>query len=237
MIEAQKAAQAKKLAGGSNESQGTGGNSDGNVAPESTPAVVAPAPAKLKFGIKKPGGNNGDAAPKPAAGTPAGNSNESRPVDTDRIVGDVVAGGAALSLDDIADTTVEGLDQSDRGAFAFDDEIPAIAPTRDLPDELDESMKAFVSQLDSIYEIVHDPDLFGQMIRTIMQELQENPDYTKLMADQDVHTMLRGLRQSMGLAKVKKAEKSTKTRASSKKAPAASQMLSTAEELFNAEDF
>jgi predicted component of type VI protein secretion system len=146
-----------------------------------------------------------------------------------------------MTLDDIAsdESLLEDLpvtNTSDRGRYAFADEIPCTAPTRELPEELTSGMKEFVQQLDSIYEVVHDPELFGGMIRTIMQEMQENPDYVKLMADEDMHTMIRGLRSSMGLAKIKKAEKSKTTRGS-KKAPAATAMAATADEIFNASDW
>jgi hypothetical protein len=54
--------------------------------------------------------------------------------------------------------------------------------------------------IDGIYEIIHDPDLLGGVIRNIMVELKSNPEYTKLMAPEDFRTMVRGMRESMGLA-------------------------------------
>lgn len=62
--------------------------------------------------------------------------------------------------------------------------------------------------LNGIYEFFYDPEMFGGMIRQIMQELQEHPEYSKMIVDEDVHTLMRGLRESMGMAKIKKAEKS-----------------------------
>jgi hypothetical protein len=52
--------------------------------------------------------------------------------------------------------------------------------------------------------------MFGQSVRIIMIELQENPEYEKLLSDSDVHTMIRGMRRTMGLARVRKQEKSRK---------------------------
>jgi hypothetical protein len=229
MIAKQKAAQS---GGTNNESKSEAGS---GVLPAAGGDSVAASPVsgggKLKFGIKKKGEDN--VQPKPAQpATPA-------PVPTGKPAVDRVADAtpAKLTLDDIADTTVEGVTtNSERGEFAFADEIAATAPTRELPPELTAGMADFVKQLDSIYEVIHDPELFGQMIRTIMLELKENPDYTQVLADQDVHTMIRGLRSSMGLAKIKKAEKSTKARGP-KKSTASTQVMSTADEMFNSEDW
>jgi hypothetical protein len=142
-----------------------------------------------------------------------------------------------MTLDDIAGDE-STLEVSRPNPYAFHDEIPVTAPDRELPADLIDGQKAFVTQLNGIYEVIHDPELFGQMIRVIMQEMQEHPDYVNLMVDQDVHTMIRGLRDSMGMARVKKAEK--KTRASGGKAkssPGGAAMASTLDEMFNADDF
>lgn len=45
-----------------------------------------------------------------------------------------------------------------------------------------------------------------------MIELQENQEYEKLLSDSDVHTMIRGMRRTMGLARVRKQEKSRKAK-------------------------
>lgn len=146
---------------------------------------------------------------------------------------EVVESGV-MTLDDLNDTTDAGLEPTSQ--FAFQDEIPADAPDRELPEGLGESQLAFVTLLNSVYEVMHDPELFGQMIRTIMQEMQEHPDYMDLVADQDVHVMIRGLRSSMGLAKIKKAEKSTKSRAG-KASPKTPEMVNTLDEMFNADQW
>lgn len=195
--------------------------------PAETSMPVAPAEtpkAQLKFGIKK------DSTPAVAPQTVA-----SGPV-VDK--SDAVKDSTVMSLDDLAGSEDEGSTHGSTtsGMAAFADEIPATAPERELPADLTDSQRAFVQTLDSVYEIVHDPDLFGNMIRTIMAELQECPDYMSLVADQDVHTMIRGLRSSMGLAKIKKAEKSTKARGS-KKAPPTTAMMTTADEIFNSDDW
>jgi hypothetical protein len=69
---------------------------------------------------------------------------------------------------------------------------------------------AFVESLDGIYQVLHDPEMFGQAVRMVMLELQENNEYDKLLADSDIHVMIRGMRRTMGLARVRKQEKSRK---------------------------
>lgn len=92
----------------------------------------------------------------------------------------------------------------------FDDEIEATAPARALEPDLTPEMLGFVETLDGLYSVLHDPEMFGQSVRIIMMELQENKEYQKLLADQDVHVMIRGMRRTMGLARVRKQEKSRK---------------------------
>ena len=237
MIAKQKAEAEKKANASKNDPVPTSDSVDSGA------AGVAPAAAKLKFGIKKAGVTT----PKGETnGTGTKVSTPSQTVHPDSGSDTIVdspsrADAGIFSLDDLASSESEGEESAPRepttGRYFFADEIPSTAPTRELPDDLTESQQAFVHSLNSIYEIVHDPELFGQVIRQIMQELQENPDYTKIMADQDVHTMLRGLRQSMGLAKIKKAEKATKTRAGSKAAPKAAALAGTADAMFNDSDW
>lgn len=110
---------------------------------------------------------------------------------------------------------------SGQSAMQFPDEIEATAPVRELPEDLTAQQLTFVESLDSIYEVLHDPELLGQSIRMVMQELQENPEYTKLISDHDVHTMIKSIRNVMGITKIRKEEKGTK-RGTGKKSSASS---------------
>jgi hypothetical protein len=92
----------------------------------------------------------------------------------------------------------------------FPDEIEATAPDRELPADITAEQLSFVDSLNGIYGVLHDSEMFGQSVRIIMIELQENPEYEKLLSDSDVHTMIRGMRRTMGLARVRKQEKSRK---------------------------
>jgi len=103
----------------------------------------------------------------------------------------------------------------------FDDEIEATAPDRPVDPDLTTQQIDFVGSLDNIYQVLNDPEMFGQSIRIIMMELQENPEYIKLVQDQDVNVMIRAMRSTMGMARIKKTEKKakagTKTRAAAQK--------------------
>jgi len=93
----------------------------------------------------------------------------------------------------------------ERETVLFADLIDAQAPERTLPENITHQQQGFVSLLDSIYEIIQDPDLFSQAVRTIMSELQTHQEYAQLVGDRDVHVLIRGMRQTMGLARIKKA--------------------------------
>lgn len=130
--------------------------------------------------------------------------------------------GPIFGLADLA-----GFDASDvpevRGSGAsegsgFDDEIEATAPERALDPDITAQQISFVESLDNIYQVLNDPELFGQSVRIIMMELQENPEYIKLVSDQDVHVMIRAMRNTMGLARIRKQEKSRKAGTGTRKA-------------------
>lgn len=196
----------------------TGSDDSSAPAAPAEPARTVGLAGKLNLlGKAKSGGNGGTtqrsvAAPAASATVPASESG--------------VLGSAEFSLDDLA-----GFDESvapaiePRNETAFLDEIEATAPDRDLPADLESAQLMFVEQLDGIYQVLNDPEMFGQSVRVIMMELQENPEYIKLISDQDVHTMIAAMRNTMGLARIKKQAKSRKgtgTSARGKKAGAVS---------------
>lgn len=82
-------------------------------------------------------------------------------------------------------------------------------------------MLQFVKLIDSVYEMQFDQDLLGNVIKSIMVELQTNPAYISsdwkksLVQPDDIRVWIRNMREVMGLNKIVKAEKKAK-RASSK---------------------
>src|SRR3546814_1089660 len=74
------------------------------------------------------------------------------------------------------------------------DLIEATAPARELPADLTAQQLQFVESLDVIYTVLHDADMLGQSIRSVMQELQENKEFIQLVSDHDIHTMIKAIR-------------------------------------------
>lgn len=177
---------------------------DGKLEAESLPAAQvesSPPPAKPKgLGLNIAGNFKKPDGPMPVK-TPA--SQKPKPVASEPDV---------FSLDDLAGMSASDVSVADSGGpeSGFDDEIEATAPDRDLPADITAEQISFVESLDAIYGVLHDSEMFGQTVRMIMLELQDNPEYEKLLSDSDVHTMIRGMRRTMGLARVRKQEKSRK---------------------------
>lgn len=165
-------------------------------------AEATPAPAKPK-GL---GLNTASGFKKPATALPTKTPASAKPKPQSKPVSD-----DSFSLEDLAglDASTVAVTESNEDS-GFPDEIEATAPDRELPADMSAEQISFVESLDGIYGVLHDSEMFGQTVRIIMIELQENPEYEKLMSDSDVHTMIRGMRRTMGLARVKKQEKSRK---------------------------
>ena len=164
---------------------------------------------KPAFTLGKKPVNDSAVQPKPAAGNPDDNKRPS---------------GASGALAALAATTDPGVAPEVEGKLSqyvgFSDEEPASKPDRELPADITDTEKQFVTLLDSIYDVLHDPELVGSVLRNFMIELQENPEYRRLVAPEDVRNLIVGARHSMGMAKVKKQEAKAK-RAGGKRASGA----------------
>lgn len=134
-----------------------------------------------------------------------------------------------LSLDNLGSFDLSNVDEPevvDSDEFVgFVDEIEATAPDRELPIDMTPEMTGFVDSLNAMYFVLNDTDMFAQSIRQIMMELQENPEYEKLISDQDVHVMIRAMRNTMGLAKIRKQAKQRKTGSAKTRTPSKKQAL------------
>ena len=117
---------------------------------------------------------------------------------------------APSKMDELQALMASEAGQTPTVASRFADEVPADAPIRELDPDLDEQAKGFINSLDSVYGIMHEPDLLGGVVRNIMIELGNHPEYRKLIQPKDVHTLVRGMRESMGLARIKKEESKAK---------------------------
>jgi hypothetical protein len=134
---------------------------------------------------------------------------------------------AAMSLDDFA--SMEDMGEiphdlehdSNRFVSAFTDETPADKPMREIPADCNAQMKLFIEMMDNMYdtELRQDLELLSGMIRSIMVELKSNPQYIQQVRKEDIRTWVQAMRQTMGLAKIKKAEKQEKRKGSGTRSP------------------
>jgi len=92
----------------------------------------------------------------------------------------------------------------------YSDEIPASLPDRLIPEELQGHADGFVALLNGIYAGGFNPEEFGQIIRSIMSELQNHPEYAQILCDEDIHVMMAKMQNSMNMAQIKKAESKAK---------------------------
>lgn len=169
-----------------------------------TPSEQPPAPPTKPKGL---GLNTASNFAKPAGPVPTKTPASAKP----RPAAPALTQGDSFSLEDLAGMSASTVAEAPSESYeGFADEIEATAPDRDLPADITAEQLSFVESLDGIYGVLHDSEMFGQTVRMIMMELQENPEYEKLMSDPDVHTMIRGMRRTMGLARVRKQEKSRK---------------------------
>lgn len=181
----------------------------GRTNESSTPKLVG------LFGVKKSGGSG--AAPATTESSRAGSdSNE-------RLTGSVQApessaGRTIASLDDLDNSGEDDSIAPTTRHSGFADEIPAQAPIRTLPEDLDSTAKQFVDLIDGVYMVLDDPELLGGVIRNIMIELKSNKQYMKLVADEDIHVWVRAMRENMGLAQIRKQEKATNRKSGSSRA-------------------
>lgn len=168
-----------------------------------TAAPATPAPTPTPAATPKPAGGLGFLASQ-AAKTPA--PTPSKPVDTTPepdLDGDI-------DLDSLMNSSAGGGSKPTvRAQSRFNDEVPADSPPRDNT-ALDKQQMMFVDSLDSVYKIVHEPDMLGGVIKNIMMELAQKPEYRKLIQPKDIHTMIKGMRDSMGMAKIRKEESKAK---------------------------
>jgi len=169
----------------------TGGFKIGKAA---ATAYVPSAPEQQTVATDKPTGN---------AGTDSKDAAGNQPSDRVSSIDSLAALGA---------TTVGNPVQAGRIGLtsSFADETPATAPIRELPDDLTQGQKQFVDLIDGVYAITNEPDLVGNVIKSIMIELKSNPQYIKLISPDDVRMWIRAMRENMGLARIQKQETKTK---------------------------
>lgn len=177
--------------------------------PAAVPESREPTAKPVASGLSKLRIGNGASAVNPSDEVSGGR-------DSDKSESGNVSGNG-ITLADLAGS--ESTSNDNPELRRFDDEVEATKPNRELPESMmgEEGAKQFVGLLDGLYEVLFDAELFGQMIRLIMEELRANPEYAKILAPEDARAMIKGLRESMGMAQIKKAETKTKRSSGPKK--------------------
>lgn len=171
-----------------------------------TRASTTAGPKPVRFGASQP---KGDSNPD-STGSGVADADAAAP-----------AGDALDSLADLAAIDVsEAVEERDPNLGAklshFDDEFPATKPVRELPEDLSRQGLAFVEMVDSIYDVVHDTDLLGGVLKNVMMEFQDNPQFESLLCDSDLRAFVIAARKSSGLARIKKTETKAKRGTGSK---------------------
>jgi hypothetical protein len=146
------------------------------------------------------------------------------------------------SLDDLADIDFGDEPVAPKAARFFD-EVEATQPLRDLAaidsesdPQMKKSMSQFVDLMNGVYTILDDPEMLGNVIRSIMIELKSHPQYIKLVADEDVRAWISSMRANMGLQRIKKEEKKTKRASGGSRGPKVDQdLLADMEDLLSGE--
>ncbi len=183
-------------------------------------STVTPAPTSgFKIGGQKP------SVPAESAGVTTPQASVPPPAKS--IGGFKIGGGGSPSPTKeesipVAETPPAGATvESAPPKVRFDDERPATAPQRELPDDVSAEVKRFVANLDNLQALAPEPELASSAIRGIMIELKHNPAYMKHVSPDDVRVMIQVMRETMGLTKATKEKAAAKRTASKNKVTSA----------------
>lgn len=188
---------------------------------DATPANDAPRPAGKLAGMfgtgNRAAASGGTQQPKPTAtklaSSSVGSSNRDSGSDAVVVAPDSIDSLADLAAIDVSEAVEQRYDDNENleaKLSHFDDEFPASKPVRELPEDLSKQGLAFVEMLDGIYDVVHDSELLGGMLKNVMMEFQENPQFESLIAKDDLRAFVVAARKTSGLARIKKTEAKAK---------------------------
>lgn len=89
------------------------------------------------------------------------------------------------------------------------DEISAEKPIRELPNDAEKELVSLLTNLDNLYDMIHEPDMMGMALKSFMNELASYPQYRQQIQPADVRLIIQASRRAGATARVKKAEKKT----------------------------
>lgn len=167
--------------------------------------------------------NNASAGGSTAGVGPASTSPVPVPVGGDS----TAAGKVGISpLAAFASQSVEGVRSESKAVETLDSDsslaghVPSEPPPRLAPEDMSPQQKSFVDSLNALYSVADDAQLFSAVVSTLMSEMSENPDLVGLMAPEDHHTMISGMRAKAGMARIVKTAAKAKRGAAKKKTTA-----------------
>lgn len=108
---------------------------------------------------------------------------------------------SAFSLDDVDLSEVASTRNPEADTTDYEDHFDLTAPIRSNVEGLTEQQRSFVSLLDSVYELHHDPDTVRSAITRIMLDMRETPYLAELVVDDDVTAIIRVMRNILGFRK------------------------------------
>jgi hypothetical protein len=82
----------------------------------------------------------------------------------------------------------------------------------------DEAATQFLHMVKGIPDLFQDPDALASSIRGVLFDLQASPHFEELLEPQDIGLMIRGMREALGIAAIRKADNKAK-KGGKKKAP------------------
>ncbi len=88
----------------------------------------------------------------------------------------------------------------------------------------EEGLATFLTNLREIPQLFDAPEILSAQIRGIMQDLAENPEFLQHIAEEDIGKMVRGMRESLGVAQITKTANKAKRAGTSKKSAMVSEM-------------
>lgn len=86
-------------------------------------------------------------------------------------------------------------------------ESPAANSPLDLKPEVAERMKMFTDSLDTLRAAFDDVELMPQIVRQIMLDMQETPEFLEMLSDKDINLMMDSFYKTMAIARASKEKK------------------------------
>lgn len=128
-----------------------------------------------------------------------------------------LTGLATMDVSGVTETRKDSDLDSEQIISQFMDQMSADKPERELPADAESDLVELMSAMDSLYDMVHEPEMFGDALKMFMVELKSHPQYADQIQPSDIRLIVQGSRRAGLNARIKKAEKASSRGASSRK--------------------